>query len=330
MERNPSYFIVGLFVIVLAAGAVLFTLWLGEFHGKKVKYRDYYTYMFESVSGLPKDGAVKYMGVEIGKVTDIHINPKNPTHVRLTLHLPADFIVRRGMYTQLKLEGITGIAYVEISGGRAGAKPIETEKGKIPVIPSRPSALSKLGDSLPEVAVNMAETFKRINQTLDDETIAHIEKIADHLDTATERFNRLLSPENEINFKRALANLAKASDRLDELYATADTIRQVSLELGREGNLTMRSIRQSADAFETVNATLLKKMEGGEFDFKTMLTPTLQRFDTLIDATQTLIYELQSEIETLRQSPRDLLFKEAPVLEGPGEGETRLHRKGRQ
>ena len=84
MESRPSYTLVGLFVLLLAAGAVFFALWMGKFSERKKIYRDYYTYMFESVSGLPKNGAVKFMGVEIGKVSDIHINSNDPTRIRLS------------------------------------------------------------------------------------------------------------------------------------------------------------------------------------------------------------------------------------------------------
>ena len=319
MESRPSYTVVGLFVLLLSAGAVLFALWMGQFDERKRKYREYYTYMFESVSGLPKDGAVKYMGVEIGKVSEIHIDSADPTHVRLTLRLPADFVVREGMYTQLKLAGVTGIAYVEISGGRAGARPIAVEKGKIPVIPSRPSPLSELGDALPEMAVNMADSFKRINEVLTEETIAHLNRIAAHLDESTARLSEILSPRNAENVRTLLQNLADASRQLEKLYETSDAIKKAARQIGEESNATLRSVKESADAFARMSRDFDDRITRGEFDLSSTLRPTLMEARRLMQSTQSLVYELEEEISQLRQSPRDLFFKESEPLPGPGE-----------
>ncbi len=319
MESRPSYTIVGLFVLLLTAGAVFFALWMGKFSERKKEYREYYTYMFESVSGLPKDGSVKYMGVEIGKVSDIHIDSNDPTHVRLTLRLPADFVVQEGMYTQLKLAGVTGIAYVEINGGRSGAKPIAIEKGKIPVIPSRPSALSKLGDALPGVAVNMAESFKRINSVLTEKTIEHLNRIAAHLDESTARLSEILNPRNAENVRTLLQNLADASRQLEKLYETSDAIKNAAERIGQESNVTLQSVKESADAFAQMSRDLDTRIAAGQLDLRSALQPTLLETRRLLQSTRALVYELEEEISQLRQSPRDLLFKESEPLPGPGE-----------
>lgn len=330
MESRPNYLIVGIFVLLLSAGAVFFALWMGKFNEKKREYKYYYTYMMESVSGLPKDGAVKYMGVEIGRVKHIDVDSKDPTHIRLTLKIPADFIVRKGMYTQLKLEGITGIAYVEIAGGKIGAKPIETEKGRIPVIPSRPSALTKLGDALPEVAINMADAFGRFNKTFNDEFIEHLQQTAAHLDASSRHLEAILNEKNAKHLETIFTNLAKASGKLDNLYEASDAVKSAALELKTDGNQTMRSIRESADAFKQMNDTFTRHLEAGQFDLQSILRPTLARTDTLLESTQALVYELQEEVEALRQSPRDLLFKESKPLLGPGESaETASTRQNR-
>jgi phospholipid/cholesterol/gamma-HCH transport system substrate-binding protein len=319
MESRSHYVVVGLFVLLLGAGAVLFAFWMGKFDQRKVRHVYYYTYMQESVSGLPQDGDVKYMGVKIGKVKEIYIDPSDPTYVRLTLELPATFIVREGMYTELKLAGITGIAYVEIVGGRPDAKIIEREKGKIPVIPSKPSALSKLSDSLPEVTVNVAEAFDRINRLLDGETIEKVQRTVANLERSTERLESLMSERNAEHLSTILANLAEASRHLNRLYETNDAVRLAARTLRTEGNATMVSIRRSAEAVEKLSLDLDRKVENGEWDLRTTLEPALAETRNLLRETRSLIYELQEDARMLRHSPRDLLFKESEPMPGPGE-----------
>ncbi|WP_456451363.1 MlaD family protein [Hydrogenimonas sp.] len=321
MESRAHYTIVGLFVLLLAAGAVFFALWMGKLRKGQVRHVDYYTYMQESVSGLPKDGDVKYMGVTIGKVKEIFIDPADPTYVRLTLELPETFIVREGMYTELKLAGITGIAYVEIVGGRPDAKILKREKGKIPVIPSKPSALSKLSDSLPEVTVNVAEAFDRINRLLTRETIEKLQKTVEHLEASTRRLDAMLSEENAEHLSIILANLAEASNNLHRFYEATDAIEHTAKTVRVEGNATMAAIRSSADAVRELSETLDRRIEAGEWDLRTALEPTLAQTETLLRETRSLVYDLQEDAQMLRNSPRDLLFKESEPLPGPGENQ---------
>ena len=319
MESRAHYTVVGLFVILLSAAAVLFTLWMGRYGERRIEYKKYYTYMAESISGLPKGGDVKYMGVEVGKVTQIYIDPKNPTYIRLTLQLPADFIVREGMYTTLKLAGITGIAYVEIDGGRPDEPPLKAPKGKIPVIPSRPSALSKLGDTLPEAAVNIDETFKRINKLLDDKTITRIQSTIARLQKASEGLEALVNETNRKNLQTTLKNLAKASGEIDRVYSAADAIKAAALSLSSEGNGTLAAVRRSADAVTKLSDDLKSRIDAGEWDLKGTLQPTLRQTRQLLLQTQSLIELLKEDARMIKESPRDLLFKEAKPLPGPGE-----------
>jgi phospholipid/cholesterol/gamma-HCH transport system substrate-binding protein len=76
MEGRINYTIVGLFVILLLAGLIAFTYWLCKYGGKQ-EYDLYYVYMSESVSGLSPDVSVKYMGVDVGTVEHIGINPRD-------------------------------------------------------------------------------------------------------------------------------------------------------------------------------------------------------------------------------------------------------------
>jgi phospholipid/cholesterol/gamma-HCH transport system substrate-binding protein len=223
------------------------------------------------------------------------------------------------MYAQLKLAGITGIAYIEIVGGRPDAKVLKPHKGHIPVIPSKPSALSKLSDTLPEATMNMSETFHRINETLNPETIARIHDFVKNLDESVRRLNHVLSDENTRNLSRLIANLADASGHLDELYRAADAVAAVSDTWRTEGNRTLVEIRKSAESIRRLGEKLELRSDQGDYDVRAMVEGTLGKTNALLRETQTLIYDLQEDARMLKESPRDLLFKEQTPLPGPGE-----------
>ena len=86
MEPKVNYTLVGLFVALLGTALMAGVLWLSRTDYRGV-YDRYYTYMTESVSGLSADSAVKYRGVDVGRVKEIVLNPKNPEEVRIALDL---------------------------------------------------------------------------------------------------------------------------------------------------------------------------------------------------------------------------------------------------
>ncbi len=318
MESRANYTVVGLFIFLLGAGAVAFALWMGKYNTKK-EYSYYYTYMKESVAGLPPDGAVKYMGVDIGKVKEIHIDPSDPTRVRLLLQIPKDIPIREGMYATLNFTGITGIAYVEIIGGKKGAPVIKAKPGHIAVIPSRPSTLAQIGTSVNDLAVQISQALDRLNKVLSEKNIEHFDNLMTNLDKTSDSMNRILNEKNIENFDTIMNTLAEASQKSSQLFETVEKIKETTVKLGEEGDKALLSVRKSAESFTKLNDSIAARIEAGEFDFKRLLQQTVRESNSLLRESRELIYLLQEDALMIRNSPRDLLFKEAEPLLGPGE-----------
>ncbi len=321
MESRASYTIVGLFIFLLGAGTILFALWMGKYSNKK-EYAYYYTYMKESVAGLPSDGAVKYMGVNIGKVKEIHIDPDDPTRIRLLLQIPKDIPIREGMYATLNFTGITGIAYIEIIGGKKGAPVIKSPSGKIPVIPSKPSTLAQIGTSVNDLTVQISKALDRLNNAFSEENIKHFNNTMTNIDHSTYSLNRILNEKNIENINTLLHNLTEASKKSDEIFEMVRAVRKAAINIGNEGNRTLVSLKDSAYTFKELNKLIIDRIKKGDLDIRRLLQQTLAQSNALLRASQTLIYQLQEDALMIKNSPRDLFFKEAEPNPGPGE-ETR-------
>src|SRR3990167_10024623 len=111
MDTKVNYTIVGLFVILVGAIAVLLFLWLTSLKHRDV-YDTYIVYMHEEVSGLNAQSAVRYNGVKVGYVESIRLNPKDPQQVVLTLKIKQGTPITTSTIATLKSEGITGVDYV--------------------------------------------------------------------------------------------------------------------------------------------------------------------------------------------------------------------------
>jgi phospholipid/cholesterol/gamma-HCH transport system substrate-binding protein len=80
------------------------------------KYELYLAVEEESVAGLNPSAPVKYSGVEIGKVRSITLDPQDPQRVDLLLAIAQGAPIKQDTVAVLKAQGLTGIAYVDLSG----------------------------------------------------------------------------------------------------------------------------------------------------------------------------------------------------------------------
>ena len=136
-KLNPT--LVGAFVLLLGAALVAAVLWLSAGVGGGKPSTAYETIFDESVAGLNLDAPVKYLGVDVGKVRSIAIDPHNPRQVRLGLLIETGTPVKQDSEAVLKSQGLTGIAYVEVSGGSAQAPALAIgPDGTPPLIRSKP------------------------------------------------------------------------------------------------------------------------------------------------------------------------------------------------
>ena len=74
MEREANYVAVGAFVLLLAVMGVLFVYWYSDSREQHT-YNKYEVYFDGSVSGLSVGGPVRYLGVDIGRVARIRLDP---------------------------------------------------------------------------------------------------------------------------------------------------------------------------------------------------------------------------------------------------------------
>ena len=151
MEADKRYFLEGLFIIVFTVAMALAFVWLAKSgHRDDILYRIHFK---ESVSGLSLGDSVKFHGVDVGTVKVMKIDPEDQRLVVVEVGLRKEAPVKTDTKATLKLKGITGVLFIELNGGSAAAKSLveATPEGKMPEIPSEPSALTGLLEKLPKL-----------------------------------------------------------------------------------------------------------------------------------------------------------------------------------
>jgi phospholipid/cholesterol/gamma-HCH transport system substrate-binding protein len=151
----------------------------------------------------------------------------------------------------LKTQGLTGIAYVELSGGARDSPPLGTKPGnEYPDHPDQaPSLSARLENVLTSVLAKLDGTSNKINAILSDENqasfknaLADIAAVAHTIAARNDKLDASL-----VNAARTLENTAKASAKLDPMLARIDRSAAAIENMGNEVAKT------SASAGKTVS-----------------------------------------------------------------------------
>ena len=303
-----NYALVGAFVLALGAALFAGALWLSSGGSFGTKYDFYLANEDESVAGLNLNAPVKYNGVDVGKVQSIKLDSLNPERVQLTFAIKRGTPIKVDTVAVLKTQGLTGIAYVELSGGaRDAALLTATPDAEYPVIRTKPSLSARLENVLSTV----------------------LEK----LDRTSSNIDAILNNENREAFKSALADIAIVARTLaakkntidagiNSAARTFDNTARVTSQLGP----VIDRIGRGADAVEKLgsDAAAASTSAGNAVnavgaDVQRFTSTTLPEVQRLLAEISVLAASLRRLSEQTQRDPASLLRGRSPPPDGPGE-----------
>ena len=308
METKVNFVVVGVFVITLTTALIAGVLWLtsGKYYRKS--YDTYQTYMSESVAGLNPNAPVKYRGVDVGRVRKIVLAPGNVEQVELTLDVDRGTPIKEDTVAVLQTQGLTGIAYVELTAGHRDSRPLAARPGEqFPVIPAGPSMMARLESTGTELLVNLNRATDNFNAFMDEDNRRAVRKTLAELEILTSTLAaRSAAIDSSLkNTARVMENAARFTEQLPRLA---------------------QRVEQSANAFDR----MADQIAGAGTSASSTLDTTradLQRFtgETLPEVHE-LVVELRAVTATLRRisseverNPSVLLYGKTPSKRGPGE-----------
>lgn len=308
METKVNYAAVGLFTIVLAAALIMGVLWLAA-GGKFGKQFDtYLAFINESVAGLNLNAPVKYRGVDVGRVSDIRLDPANPEEVKLTFELNRGTPVKTDTSAVLKSQGLTGIAYVELDGGSRDAPLLTAAPGsQYPVIPTKPSLAARLENIASQVLSSLDKTSNNINALLSDDnrkalhdTLQDVSQLAHTLAARKDTIDSSIANINK-TFEQGARAMQQVGPAIDRINRAADQIR----EMAKNASDASLKAGQTVDAVGT--------------DVKRISAETLPEVDRLLREMDELAGSLRRLSDTYERNPGGLLFGRKQPPKGPGE-----------
>jgi phospholipid/cholesterol/gamma-HCH transport system substrate-binding protein len=296
METRAHYVLVGAFVVALLSGLLVAVLWLAriQFGEQSTFYDIYFT---GSVAGLNDGSPVRLSGIQIGQVSEIKLDPNNPQQVSVTIQVKSDAQINADSVASLEIEGLTGGAFVEISGGSAAAGPIRPQPGqRYPVIASRQSALQQLLASVPEVLRRLVDLSDRLSSVVDDKNRAALAETLDNL-----RRVSAAAANHSDDIEHLLANGGAAAG---DLRAVAGNLNEATRQFGDVAKQAATLVNH-ADSLVGELDTVVKDNRRPIQEFGQSGLPQLQQ---LIADSHKLVTELTRAVDLFERDPSRLLY----------------------
>lgn len=300
MEEKVNFAVVGIFVLVLSIALISGVLWLSSGESYRKVYDVYQTYMKDSVAGLSLNASVRYRGVEVGRVQQIALAPGNVEQVQLTLDIERGTPVKVDTVAILQTYGITGLAFVELTGGTRDSPALKAQAGeKYPVIKAGPSLMTRLDSAITALLTNLNRT--------------------------SENFNALMDEDNRRAFKNTLADikvlsrtLAARSATIDSSLANAARTMENTARLTDELPQLAQRVQRSADAFDRM-ANELSHAGASASSTLDDTRETLPEIRQMVIELRDLTSSLRRVSGEMEQNPSALLYGKSTAKRGPGE-----------
>ncbi len=308
MEAKVNYTLVGLFVLVLSAAFMGTVFWLYSGGAYQRNYQKYITYFDESVAGLNLNSAVRYRGVEVGRIIDIGLAPDHSGRVRVLMKIDSATPIKEDTLATLKMQGLTGLSAVELSGGTAASKDLIKQKGEdYRVIKAKFSLLKKLDDSVTHLMTNLAQTSENLNDLTDAEMRQSIKRMVTNMESVT----RLLADQ-----KPALELVLKNAERT--LEASGKTAEEVG-KLAKRLNQTSVVIEGMAGDIGSASRTMNLTMQEARQPLRDLSGQTLPEMNALAAELREVAATMKRVGNDLERNPEMLVFGRGAPKPGPGE-----------
>jgi phospholipid/cholesterol/gamma-HCH transport system substrate-binding protein len=306
MEREANYVAVGVFVLLMVVMGVLFVYWYSDSRDHR-NYERYEIYFDGTVSGLSEGGPVRYLGVDVGRVQRIRIDPRAANRVQVVADIDATTPISEQTLAQLSLQGVTGLLYIDLEQER------DSDRGRrilamvpsenYPVIRSAHSDLDQFLSSLPNLTARLNDLVDRASRVLSDGNIQSVGRIVGNLDQASSGL-----PRTAHNIDTVVDTLNEdtqdARRLINDLHASTQTASVDFLA-------AVQKLRATSDNLMSASATLNSVATTNRDQINSFVSQGLPQVEALLRDSRAAAQQISELSRGLRENPSRLIYQPA-------------------
>lgn len=291
METKANYAIVGFFTVAVIFAAFGFVYWMSQY-GRSGEMVELVISIPGSANGLSVGSPVRFNGIPVGSVRNLAINSNDPRYSVAVTEVSADAPVLKSTTATLEIQGLTGAAYIELSGGNKGEENIlqkALETGTAAQMQADQSSVTSLLATADKIMDRANTAIGDIQGFVKDvrgpltNTISNADRFSKSLADNAQGIDTFLKSVSALS-----TSITAASDKLDSTLASADVLVK-SVDPKKIDNIVSNVDKMSNDlsnASGSVAETVasFKRTAETYARFGENATATLNRVDTLIAA----------------------------------------------
>jgi phospholipid/cholesterol/gamma-HCH transport system substrate-binding protein len=301
MDRDSNYVAVGAFVLLVVAMAVSFVFWYTDQQDKRT-YQRYEIYFPGSVSGLTAGSPVRYLGVDVGKVVRIMLDPQQRKTVQVTADIDSTAPIDDRTRASLSLQGVTGLLFVDLEQDPKAESTGGLAQGqRYPMIRSRRSDFDVLLSNLPELTTHLVELADHFNQIFSD---ANVRSVKATLENA-----RLASEHLPDTVREAQQLLVEVRRTTQEVQGTVAELRGLVTKGSPDLEATFANIHQISDNLAKTTARLNSFVAENEPGYSRFSEQSLPEFEQLLRESRQAVRDFRDLSRSLKQNPSQLIYE---------------------
>jgi len=301
MERDANYAAVGAFVLLIGLAAAVFVYWYSDSRDHK-DYDRYEIYFTGSVSGLDKGAAVRYLGVGVGRVVIIRVDPRDSGRVQVVVDIDTTTPVSAHTVAQLQLQGVTGLLFIDLMEDRDNKHDAPAINGmKYPVIRSAPSSFDVFLSSLPELLAGANQVVDRAQRLFADKNLNAVSSALANLDAASRGL-----PKTTHDLNAVVNELRAATAQLSEAASSA----RGAIEAARpDVEQATQRLRQVADHLASASSELDQILAENRQDIRSFARDGLPEIERFVREGRAAAADIRALSNSLRENPAQLLYE---------------------
>lgn len=319
METRANHLLIGSFVLVFLLGILGFVIWVAKIQVDR-EFAYYNIQFTGSVTGLAVGGDVRFNGIQVGSVRRISIDPNDASKVRVIVEVASDTPVRTDSVASLELLGITGVSYVQISGGTM-SKPLLPKvrmSAELPTIQSKQSVIAEVFENAPDLVNKAVELMVRASDLLSEENrgkissiLADAGRVAEAVASRQVEISRIIESVDRTSADvadaaHAAKNVAQRFDVLaDETEKTLMAVRGV---VAGDGAAFVAESRRTAASLTKLSDEVQAMVAENRAPLHALTTDGVGDLRRFLDEARILIASLARVASRLEDDPSAVLF----------------------
>jgi phospholipid/cholesterol/gamma-HCH transport system substrate-binding protein len=293
--------VVGAFVLLVIGIAVSFVYWYTDQKDKRTYHR-YEIYYDGTVSGLTAGSPVRYLGVDVGKVARIMLEPQNRKRVEVLADIDANAPIDARTEALLSLQGVTGLLFIDLEEDPQSTATGPLPKGeRYPVIRSAPSDIAVLLRRLPELANHAIELVGHMDQVFSEENVRAFKATLQNVRLASERSPALLK-----EIEQMVVDIRHASDDVD---SAANDLRSVTNSAGPDLKATLANVRRITDSLASTSDRLNDFVSQNEPGLSRFTNQSLPELERLLRESRDAARDFRELARSLKEDPSRVLYQ---------------------